>query len=273
MDDWAPPIDQPAIYEGVVTHARLAPFRHRFAYRVFALWLPIDHLEALSNSSRLFGYRCWRLMQFCDRDHGARDGSALRPWLEKLMHEAGAAMPDGPVMVMCYPRLLGYVFNPLSVFVLYDRARQIRGVVYEVKNTFGEQHCYVMPVPDGHQGLLTQQCRKQFHVSPFLPLAGSYRFRLRLDDDKFSLLIRQFGAGEADGAADNYGAEQMYATFVGQKRSWSEQNLLGVWLRHPLMTFKVIMGIHWEALALWRKGARLFRRTPHNRVMSTGTTD
>lgn len=261
---------RPAIYQGTVTHARLLPFRHRFAYRVFALWMPLDDLEKLSANSRIFGYRRGRLLQFCDRDHGRRDGAPLRPWLGQILAAEGINMPDGPVMVLCYPRILGYVFNPLTLYCLYHPDGGLGAVVYEVKNTFGEQHCYVMAVPPemAVRRLVHQQCDKMFYVSPFLPLAGGYRFRLQQPDDRFSLLIRQFSA-PADGAN---AAEQMVATFVGTRLDWSDAALVRVWLKHPLMTLKVMASIHWQALLLWRKGAQFFRRAPHQLSTTTGVT-
>ena len=256
---------RPALYHGVVSHARLAPFRHRFAYRVFALWLPLDDLEALESQSRWFGYRRRRLMQFDDRDHGLRDGSPIRPWLASIVEDSGHAMPDGQIMLLCYPRLLGYVFNPLTIYCLYRASGELAVVVYEVKNTFGEQHCYVMPLTpeQAGQNLIFQQCDKKFYVSPFLPMAGHYRFRLRQPDRDFSLLIRQFGADH----------EQLIACFTGKRMEWNDKNLWRMWWSHPLMTLKVMAGIHWEALHLWRKGAQYFRRKPHSLTLSTGHTD
>jgi DUF1365 family protein len=255
----------PAIYDGIVHHVRLHPFRHRFAYRVFALWLPLDDLEKLSQKSRWFGYRQRRLMQFDDRDHGLRNGDELRPWIAQTMIDAGLSVPDGRIMMLCYPRLFGYVFNPLTVYFLYQADERLAAVIYEVKNTFGEQHCYVMPVPEAQTTgrLIRQTCDKIFYVSPFLPVVGHYRFSLRQPDEKFSLLIRQFGADH----------EQLVASFVGHRLDWNDANLLKMWRDHPLMTIKVMTAIHWQALILWRKGAQYVRRLPHKLKFTVGKSD
>jgi DUF1365 family protein len=237
------------LYRGRVMHHRLRPFRHRFTYRVFTALLDIDRLAETAARSRIFAYNRPGLLSFRDLDHGPRDGSPLRPWVDRLLRQAGV-MPDGlRVFLLCYPRLLGYVFNPLSVYLCYDGAR-LAAVLYEVKNTFGDQHCYVLPVDANHDGPVEQSCAKHFHVSPFIAPDGRYHFGLRGPDQRLSLVIR---------LADD-GGTRLVASTSGHFRPWSDAALLSAWAAHPLMTFKVIGAIHWQALQLWLKGAPFFRR-------------
>ena len=237
------------LYRGRVMHHRLRPFSHRFRYAVFAALLDIDRLAETAGASRVFAYNRRGLLSFHDVDHGPRDGSALRPWADRLLREAGVD-PDGlRVFLLCYPRLLGYVFNPLSVYVCHDGER-LAAVIYEVKNTFGDQHCYVLPVDGDGVGPIEQSCTKRFHVSPFIAPEGRYHFSLRGPDERLSLVIR---------LADDEGT-RLIASTSGHFTPWSDRALLSAWAAHPLMTFKVIGAIHWQALRLWLKGATFFRR-------------
>lgn len=237
------------LYRGRVMHHRLRPFRHRFRYRVFTALLDLDRLAETAAASRLFGHNRPALLSFHDADHGPRDGSALRPWVEGLLRQAGV-MPEGlRLFILCYPRLLGYVFNPLTVYLCYAGER-LAAVLYEVKNTFGDQHCYVLPVAANHAGAVAQSCAKRFHVSPFIAPEGRYHFSLRGPDERLSLVIR---LDDAEGT-------RLVASTAGHFRPWSDGALLAAWAAHPLMTVKVIAAIHWQALRLWLKGAPFFRR-------------
>jgi DUF1365 family protein len=241
-----------ALYFGSVMHHRLIPFRHRFRYRVFSLWLDLDELAGPLKRLRLMPHNRFGLFSFHDRDHGPRDGSALRPWVERLLGGAGLDLGGGPIRLLCFPRLLGFVFNPLSVYYCYDRAETLRAVVYEVKNTFGDQHAYVLEVPAARNSgdAIAQSCDKRFFVSPFIGMTSTYRFRIKEPGESLSVLIRQ---SVPEG-------EQLVATLHGERRPLDDRHLLAAFLRYPLMTVKVIGAIHWEALRLWLKGARFHRR-------------
>lgn len=236
-----------ALYFGAVMHHRLIPFRHRFHYRVFSLWLDLDELAGPLGRLKLLAHNRAGLFSFHDRDHGPRDGSALRPWVEARLAAIGLDLGGGPIRLLCFPRLLGYVFNPLSVYFCYDRAERLRALIYEVKNTFGEQHAYPLEVPVERSGAaIAQRCDKRFYVSPFIGMTSTYRFRVKEPGDNLSLLIRQ---SVPEG-------EQLIATLHGRRRALTDRNLIAAFLRYPLMTVKVIGAIHWEALRLWLKGAR-----------------
>lgn len=238
-----------ALYLCRVFHARLRPFRHSFAYGVYSLLLNLDHLHALPWP---LTHNRPGLLSFDDRDHGARDGGPLRPWVEATLAGKGVALDGGPIRLLCFPRVLGYAFNPLSIYFCHGPGGDLRGIVYEVKNTFGDQHCYVLPTPGGlpATGELLQGHDKEFHVSPFFAIDGTYRFRLSLPGDSIAVDIRY---GDADG-------DLLIATQAGRRRPLTTASLWSAVARHPLVTLKIIAGIHWEAWRLWRKGARFHRR-------------
>jgi uncharacterized protein len=242
------------LYEGEVMHCRLRPVRHRFVYRLFSLLLDIDEIGVLGGRLRLFSHNRFNLVSFHDRDHGARDGTPLRPWLERHLRRLGIDPEGGRIFVHCLPRLAGYVFNPLSVYWCYDRAGVLRALLYEVKNTFGEQHVYGLPVMAARRGgtAVRQRAAKAFYVSPFIGMEAEYRFTIRDPEDVLSIAIREV---EPEG-------ELLIATHVGRRRPLADGPLLRALLLFPLVTLKVIGAIHWEALKLWLKGVRLHRRPP-----------
>ena len=251
-----------ALYEGWVMHRRLTPRHHRFKYRVFALLLALDELPALDRRLGLFKYNRRGLFSFHDRDHG--DGPDLRAWLDGLLAEAGIAA-DGARRVLCYPRILGYVFNPLSVWFCEDRHGALKAIVYEVHNTYDERHAYVLPVPqstvpgagvpENQPGNATPKivrhgCAKAFYVSPFLSQGCRYHFRIRPPADEVAIAIQEEEAGRPI----------LNASFAGRRRPLTDGALAQMLLRYPLMTLKVVFAIHFEAVRLMLKGVR---RHPH----------
>lgn len=259
------PMHRSCLYIGQVMHRRLMPFGHRFAYRVFSLWLDLDEVSELSRRLRWFGYNRFNLFSFYDRDHGRRDGSAIRPWIDGLLSQRDIDLAGGRVQLLCFPRVVGYVFNPLTIFYCRDARGALRAIVYEVKNTFGEQHCYVLPVGPAHRPgqPILQTCDKHFHVSPFIGMTATYRFRLSEPGAKLSILIRQ---ATPDG-------ELLIAMHTARRAQLDDAGLIKAFLAHPLVTLKVIGGIHWEALKLWLKGARYHAKpSPPGREFTTETT-
>jgi hypothetical protein len=239
-------------YDGAVMHRRYRPFSHRFAYRVFSLYVDLDELPAIGRQCKLLSHNRWNIMSFRDRDHGPRDGTPLRPWIEAELARAGIGGPFGAVRILCFPRLFGYVFNPISVWFCHRRDGSLAATLYEVSNTFGEHHCYLIPstAEPSANAAMEQACPKLFYVSPFVSMGAHYRFRLRVPDDRLQFGI--FAAG-AEGAI-------MTAVHNGRRRALTLANAVSLLLARPLMTFKVIAAIHWQALRLWLKGARRFRR-------------
>jgi DUF1365 family protein len=243
-----------ALYVGKVMHQRLRPFRHRFVYRVFSLYLDIDRLGEMAGRLRWLSLNRPNVFSFYDRDHGARDGSALRPWVEAALARRDIDLEGGAIRLLCFPRVLGYVFNPLSIYYCFHADGGLRAILYEVKNTFGDQHAYVLPVEErpGRSDAVEQACDKHFYVSPFIGMEARYRFRLAPPGDRLKVAIRQ---SVPEG-------ELLIATLTGRRKPLTNGALARAFATHPLMTVKVMAAIHWQALWLWAKGATFHRRPP-----------
>lgn len=231
------------LYAGQVMHHRMKPEKHRFIYRVTSMLIDLDELDQLDRSLRWFSRNRFNLFSFHDRDHGDGSDQPLLQQIRQVLAEHGIETGAGRVQLLCYPRLFGYVFNPLSVFYCYDEAGRLRAILYEVSNTFNQKHNYLIPVSDPEADQIRQSCDKDFYVSPFISMATRYHFRLQPPAERVAVCIRQTDAESA----------VLHATFTGQRRTLSDRSLLRTFFSYPLMTFKVIAGIHWEALRIWRK--------------------
>jgi DUF1365 family protein len=244
-----------ALYPGKVMHARMKPRGHRFNYRVMSMLIDLDRLDEAGRVSRLLGINGRGLFSFHERDHGGLIGDApfktLRGWADQLLHENGVARPAA-IKLLCYPRVLGYVFNPLSVFYCYDTVGTLSAVIYEVRNTFGGIHHYVRPVVAGELSPagLRQTERKTFYVSPFIDMDMRYLFRLNLPGETLKIRILE---------TDREGP-LLAATFSGKRRPVGAAALLAALVALPLMTLKIMGAIHYEALRLWLKGIKLVPR-------------
>ncbi|MBC9880253.1 DUF1365 domain-containing protein [Bradyrhizobium sp. INPA01-394B] len=255
-----PATDAASLYFGDVMHARLKPIGHRFSYRVMSLLLDLDRLDEANRQSALFGVNRAALYSFHEKDHGPRDGSSLRAYAERCAASHGVDLVGGRIALLCYPRLLGYGFNPLSVYFCYRADGELALMIYEVRNTFGEIHHYVLPVKAGELNAagLRQQQDKLFYVSPFVPMAMRYHFRVLPPSDAVKLRILE----------TDRDAPLLAATFHGRRHALTSRALLRSFLGLPLASLKVMAAIHWEALRLWLKGAQLVPRPdaagPHN---------
>ncbi|MEM8741666.1 MAG: DUF1365 domain-containing protein [Pseudomonadota bacterium] len=243
------------LYAGHVMHMRLRPRRHRFRYRVWSLMVDIDRLDTLSRQTRLLRFGRVGLVSLALADHGPRDGSALRPWVEARLTEAGLPQP-ARIELLSMPRILGYAFNPLSVYFCRDAAGTLESVVYQVKNTFGDQIAYALPAEPDADGRIRQIQRKEMFVSPFIEMEETYHFTLTDPGARLALRIRQGGA-EGD---------TLIATQTATARPFSDRALLGLLLGHPLVNLKVIGAIHWQALRLFVKGVRFLGHPGENAV-------
>jgi DUF1365 family protein len=241
-----------ALYFGEVMHARLKPMGHRFSYRVMSLLIDLDRLDDADRLSPLFAVNRSALYGFHESDHGRRNGTSLRAYVQARAAEHGIDLAGGRILLLCYPRLLGYTFNPLSVYFCYRVDGGLALLIYEVRNTFGEVHPYVLPVHAGDVSAagVRQQQDKLFYVSPFVGMAMRYRFRIAPPGDEVKLRILE---------TDREGP-LLAATFIGRHRALTTGALLRAFVALPLMTVKIITAIHWEALRLWLKGARLVAR-------------
>lgn len=246
-------MDQPAsLYNCRVMHRRLVAPHYRFVYRVFYLLLDVDRVGEAARGTRLFSHNRFNLLAFHDRDHG--DGSGrLRAWAEQLLAGAGIALDGGRIRLLALPRLLGHAFNPISLWYCEHRDGSLRAVIAEVRNTFGEKHCYLL----GADGAAMpweapREKDKCFHVSPFLDLVGRYRFNFSEPAARLRLAIHETREGQ--GLLD--------ATLSGERLALRDGAILRLATLMPLMTAKVVVGIHWEALKLWLRGARFHRKPP-----------
>ena len=236
------------IYNGKVIHRRFKPKEHYFKYSVFSLLIDIDELEIIENTIKIFSHNKFNIISFFDKDHGPRDGTSVKEWVIKNLKDIGIENHKIQIKLLCYPRIFGYVFNPLSVFFIYDESSRLIAILYEVKNTFGEQHTYVFKTED--EKVIINDCSKKFHVSPFIEMECHYYFRVLKPSDKISVIIDQ---KDKDG-------KLLYASQDGKAAELNEKNLLTSYVSHPLMTFKIIAAIHYEALKLWLKGIKIIKR-------------
>jgi DUF1365 family protein len=241
-----------AIYEGPVVHERVRPKHHRLRYNVYSLLLDLDELPALGRRFKLFGYNRRAPLAFYDRDHGPTTGEPLRPWVEARLAEAGIEPDGGPIRLLCYPRVFGYAFNPLSVFFCYRLNGQLTAILYEVCNTFRERHTYVIPVTETPRAVIRQSCGKSFYVSPFMQMDSDYHFRIIPPGLGINIVIRQ---EDADGLL-------FAASFRGKRIGLTGRSLARCLFRFPMLSLKIITGIHWEALRLWLKGVPVVSHTP-----------
>ena len=237
-----------SIYNGTVIHKRFKPKKHFFRYKVFSLFIDLSELNTLEKKTSFFSYNNFNLVSFFDKDHGNRDGSSLVEWVKKNLKENGINSEEIKVRLLCYPRILGYVFNPLSVFYVYDKNENLISVLYEVKNTFGEQHTYIFKVNNSQ--LLQHNCSKKFHVSPFIEMNCDYFFKILKPSEKISVIINQYQLNE----------KILYASQDGIRVAFTSSELIKSYLKHPLMTFKIISAIHFEAFKLWVKGINFVKK-------------
>lgn len=243
-----------ALYVGSVTHQRLRPVRHRLRYRVFTLLLDLDELPALAQRLRWFSLNRFNLFSLYEADYqGAHPGGmagGLRAHVALQLQAAGVPA-DGPIRLLTMPRILGHVFNPLSVFFCHGPDEALRAVIYEVHNTFGQRHSYLIVVPEAERAAarLEQQCDKAFYVSPFMAMALRYRFVVEPPAAARTALRIGISADDAQGTV-------LQAQWNTQREALTDAALWRVFATHPLLTLKVVAGIHWEALRLFLKGLR-----------------
>lgn len=241
-----------ALYRGRLMHRRFQQVAYRFRYQVFNLYVDIDELPTLHKKCRLFSHNRLNLFSFYDRDFGARQAAPLRPWLENLLCCRGIELAGGKIHLLCFPRVLGYAFNPLSVWYCFHRDGGLRAIVCEVHNTFGEIHHYVLAPKGG--GLMSWQAEyratKVFHVSPFIQPQAEYRFRFSVPATQLALRIHEFANG----------APLLNATLTGRRLTLNDTSLLALFWQIPFLTAKVIAAIHWQALKLWLRGAPFYKK-------------
>lgn len=229
------------LLHATVWHKRLRPRENDFTYRIFNICLPVSCIKNLP-SSWLFGVDKPGLYSYQQKDHCPKTGEDNYQWIQDLLRTHGLDDVDGEILLYCMPRLLGYGFNPVSFWMCLDEAGNIRAVLAEVRNTFGEWHNYLLYHED-HRPILpsdVMQSDKIFHVSPFMEVAGGYHFQFKLSDSHFTAIINYH---------DEKG-EILKTSITGKRTSLTKGALLGAFFRYPFVTFKVIFLIHYQALRL-----------------------
>ena len=236
------------IYTGKVIHKRFKPKEHYFKYNVFSLLIDLNELEEINKYIKFFSYNKFNIISFYDKDHGDRDGSSIKLWVKKNLKNIGIMTEDISIKLLCYPRIFGYVFNPLSTYFIYNKHSELISIFYEVKNTFGEQHTYIFKAQD--EKTVQNKCKKKLYVSPFIEMDCEYHFKTLNPREQLSVVINQ---NDKDG-------KLLFASQDGISKDFNNKNLILSYLTHPLMTFKIIGAIHYEAFKLWAKRIKLIAK-------------
>jgi len=232
-----------ALYLGSVMHRRLRPKRHYLRYAAFWMLLDLAEIEELDARLRLFSRGRFNAMSFFDSDHGERTREPLRAQVERHLRAAAIDLDGGAIRLLCMPRIFGYGFNPLSVYFCHRRDGALAALIYEVRNTFGERHSYLIAVEEA-DAVVRQSCGKHFYVSPFMDMNLRYDFRVVPPTENVSVVIS---------ASDERGPE-LVASLVGRRQAMTDMALLRLLVRMPFLTLKVIGAIHWHAVRMWWKG-------------------
>jgi DUF1365 family protein len=238
-----------SLYFGSVMHHRLRPREHRLRYGIFYLLLDLDEIDALADRLRLFSHNRFNLFSLHDADHGEGTAISPRDRIEQHLQEAGIES-DGPIRLLAMPRILGYAFNPLSIYFCHRRDNSLSAIFYEVNNTFGQRHNYLIPVPRDAKAPIRQESRKSFYVSPFMTTDMAYSFSVVPPGKNLSVSVI---------GRDSQGP-LIVARLSATRQDLTDAALARAFCAYPLLTLKVIAGIYWEAFRIWLKGIRLQER-------------
>ncbi len=250
-------VDDHGIYEGLVRHHRFKPVKHQLCYRVFSFLVDIDQLDNLDSDLRWFSRNRFNVFSFYDRDHGSGKPGNIADWVRIHLREAGLSTA-GKILLLFYPRILGYAFNPITVYYCYDENNRLIATLYAVRNTFGGRHGYLIPVTDNAK-LIHQKAEKLLHVSPFVDMDMGYHFILSPPGEVISVTVK----------VNDGGGPLLNANFSGKRTPFTNRSLKRLFFRYPMMTIKVVAGIHWEAVKLLAKGLRLKEGNPDPKMPVT----
>lgn len=253
-------IGTPKIFTGKVMHKRLFSKRNAFTYGIYYICLPLSKLGNISIPRNKFS-----AISFYDKDHGAKDGSDLQHWGHDILKKYNIDRADGEITLVCMPRIFGYVFNPVSFWLCHDQAQNLRAVICAVNNTFGESHSYLCVHKDQRiiNGEDTLQAEKLFHVSPFLEREGRYTFRFNIKPDKYGIWIDFY---------DAQGNKKLLTSLMGKLSPLTKANITKAFWQYPLVTFKAIFLIHWQAVKLTIKGIKHIKK-PTQKSEKTSSTN
>jgi DUF1365 family protein len=246
---------------GHVMHERTLPKRNAFTYGVYYLAIPLSQIGSLSIPVNRSG-----LISFHESDHGSGDGQNLEKWVRGVLNQYSIKEADGEVILICMPRVMGYVFNPVSFWICHDKSGKIRAILCEVNNTFGERHVYLC-VHNDHREIKSNDIlmgQKMFHVSPMLERSGHYTFRFHVDDNKFGVWINFYNQQQD---------KQLLTSLTGSFEPITRKTATKIFWSYPLITLKVIALIHWQALKTLAKGIPYIAKPAQKEETITITTD
>ena len=247
------------IYKGFVSHYRFYPKIHNFKYRIFSLFINLEELEKIENQTKLFSINKFNLFSFFYKDHADTPFENPLFWAKNIFASKGLYSINDRIFILCYPRILGYVFNPLTTYFCIDINNNIKAIIYEVHNTFGDRHNYVTKYNN-----VNEKVDKVFHVSPFFKIEGEYEFNTKLNNKSLKIEIKYNKKDKT---------KLLNAIFYGEQSNFNDKNLLLCFFIYPLMTIKVIYSIHFQALLLWIKGIKFFNRPiPSKDIISFSKT-
>ena len=241
------------LFYGEVIHKRFKPFIHLFKYKVFSILLDYDEIESIQNNFRFFSYNKFNLLSFNDIDHGYRNGKSLKDFVLFELNKNNIKFNNLKIKILCFPRIFGYVFNPLSAIYCYSE-NNLFSIFYEVKNTSHEQHTYIFINKNNKKRKnYIHKCNKKFYVSPFNKNEGYYIFNITEPKNKISIYIKQYLSNNS---------LLLYASQIGYKKKFSTKNIIKSFIRYPFLTFYVMFSIHWQAFKILLKGGKYYRRIP-----------
>lgn len=226
-----------------IFHKRITPKENSFSYRVFYICFDIEKISELSN--KIFSVNKFNLFSFYFKDHGKKDGSSLKNWADNLFNQQGIKNYNR-IFLHTHPRILGYVFNPVSFWFCVDEDNNLRAVLFEVNNTFNQHHSYLV-YNENHQIITNDQwfnCDKKFYVSPFFEIVGNYKFRVNFSQNKIAVWIDYFIEGEKN---------LLTSVISYDIIPFTKSRIIPIIVKSPLLVFKVIFLIHWQALKLFLK--------------------
>ena len=239
------------IFLSTVVHKRFLPFKHKFKYVVPSLLIDLNELDKVEKNFKLFSVNSFNIFSFFEKDHGFRDNRSIEEFVTFYLEKYKIKYDKLNISILCFPRILGYVFNPLSILYCYDDQKLI-AIFYEVKNTSNEQHTYVFKGELNYKEFnLSHSCSKQFYVSPFIDMQGDYYFINKISKDKVNISIDLYNKNKK---------KVMSAYQVGNLSNLTYNGLLKFISFNPLLGFKVILAILFESLRIFYKGGKYYAR-------------
>ena len=239
-----------SLYLTTIIHQRINNFEHKFMYKALSMFIDTDELNIISKKIKFFSYNKFNIFSFYEKDHGYRDGRALREFVEDYLNINKIKFKNLEIKIMCFPRILGYVFNPLSIIYCYNNKKLV-SIFYEVKNTSNEQHTYCFADNMVKNDNLSHQCKKLFYVSPFIGMNAIYNFKNSSPKNNFSVVIDLF---------DESDKKILTASQYGIKLKLKSYSLLKQILINPFSIIKVSFAIVYEAFFILLKGGKYYSR-------------